>query len=128
MVKRLGMWVAVCALFVCPAVGYAADMGGAKWTLSLTPEYVPSAWTQEVGYGNRHLSKLGFGVKNVLLGWTEILTEPKESIAEGSNLFVGLGTGLKNGIEQELGGVIHAATFFITELDVPLPEGGTRLL
>ena len=128
MVRRLGWWVAVAALLLSPAVGYAEERGGAKWTLSFTPEYTPSSWTQEVGYGNRLLSKLGFGVKNVLLGWTEILTEPKHAIDDGSNFFVGVGKGLTNGVGQELGGAVHLVTFFITELDAPLPEGGTRLL
>ena len=126
--RRLGPWMAVAALLTCPAVGYAEELGGAKWTLSLTPEYTPSSWTKEAGYANRALAKLGFGVKNLLLGWTEILTEPKHAIDKGSNFFIGVGTGLKNGIGQELGGAVHLTTFFITELDAPLPEGGTRLL
>jgi len=112
-----------------PAIGYAADSaGGAKYTLSLTKDYTPSPWTSEVGWSNRAISKLGFGVKNLLLGWADLITEPKEAMDAGENFFVGLGRGLKDGIENEIGGVVHIVTFPITGLDAPLPEGGTQLL
>ena len=132
--KRIGVAVVsaavlvglVGALVAFPAVGEAAD--GAKWTLSLTKEYTASPWTHEVGYTNRMVGKLGFGIKNLLHGWTELFTEPKEALSAGTNFFVGLGKGLKNGLEQELGGVVHLVTFPITAIDAPLPEGGTQLL
>ncbi len=129
MPKRVSLWVAVGALMACPAMGYAATMGsGAKCTLSLTKDYTASPWTSEMGWSNRAIGKLGFGVKNALLGWTEIFTEPKQALDAGENFFVGLGKGLKNGVEDELGGVVHIVTFPITGVDAPLPEGGTDLL
>ena len=136
MTKQVGVWVILGTLIACPVLGSAAEhggkamsqSGGAKYTLSLTKDYTPSPWTSEVGYSNRVIGKLGFGVKNLLLGWTEIFTEPKEALDSGGNFFVGLGKGLKNGIEQELGGVVHITTFLITGIDAPLPEGGTKLL
>ena len=132
--KRMGMAVLstaalvglVSALVAFPAVGEAAD--GAKITLSLTKDYTASPWTHEVGYTNRVVGKLGFGIKNLLLGWTEIFTEPRDALSSGGNFFVGLGKGLKNGIEQELGGAVHLVTFPITAIDAPLPEGGTQIL
>lgn len=128
MTKRFGMWLAI-GVLVAPALGYAESASpGARWTLSLTPEYTASPWTAEMGYGNRAGSKLLFGVKNLLLGWTELFTEPKEAIDAGENFFVGLGMGLKNGLFQELGGAVHLVTFPITSLDAPLPEGGTQVL
>lgn len=112
-----------------PAVGEAADMGGgAKYTLSLTKDSTASPWTSEVGYGTRALSKLGFGIKNLLLGWTDLIVEPQETMSAGGNFFTGLGIGLKDGIENTLGGVVHIVTFPITGIDAPLPEGGTQLL
>ena len=116
------------SLAVAPVVGEAADMGNAKMTLSLTKDYTPSPWTNEVGWANRAKSKLGFGLKNALLGWTELITEPKRAIDEGDNFFVGLGMGVKNGVFDTLGGVVHTVTFPLTELDAPLPAGGTQLL
>lgn len=130
MTKRFVMWV-VLGMLVAPAFGYAAsasDGSAAKWTWSLTPDYTASSWTSEMGWGNRAGQKLLFGVKNVLLGWTELFTEPKEAIDAGENFFVGLGRGVASGAGQTLGGAIHGVTFPITALDVTLPEGGTQLL
>lgn len=131
MCKRIGFVVVVVVALMAtlPAIGYAADSaGGAKYTLSLTKDYTPSPWTSEVGWSNRAISKLGFGVKNLLLGWADLITEPKEAMDAGENFFVGLGRGLKDGIENEIGGAVHIVTFPITGLDAPLPEGGTQLL
>lgn len=135
MTKRFGVWLVIGTLVVAPAMGYAAEHGGKSmagdhklWTLSLTSDYTASPWTKETGYANRAGQKLLFGVKNVLLGWTELFTEPKEALDSGENFFVGLGKGLKNGLFQELGGTVHIVTFPLTCLDAPLPEGGTKLL
>ena len=133
--KRMGFVASIAmlvglvgALAAAPVVGEAATMSGAKMTLSLTKEYTASPWTSEVGWANRAKAKLGFGLKNALLGWTEIFTEPKKAIDGGNNFFVGLGKGVKNGVEDTLGGDIHTLTFAFTELDAPLPNGGTQLL
>lgn len=129
------MWVVASILVLVglsaalPAVGEAADMGGgAKYTLSLTKDSTASPWTSEVGYGTRAISKLGFGIKNLLLGWTDLIVEPQDSMSAGGNFFTGLGIGLKDAVENTLGGVVHIVTFPITAIDVPLPEGGTQLL
>ena len=118
----------VVAAFVAPGGAAAEQMSGAKHTLSLTKDYTPSPWTSEVGYSNRAIGKLGFGVKNLLLGWTDLFTETKETTDAGGNFFKGLGIGVKDAVENELGGVVHLVTFPITCLDAPLPEGGTQLL
>jgi len=115
-------------LAAAPGVGEAADGGGAKVTLSLTKDYTASPWTSEMGWGNRARGKLVFGLRNGLLGWTEMVLEPKRALDEGDNFFVGLGIGAKNAVFNTLGGVIHTVTFPITELDAPLPKGGTQLL
>ena len=124
----LGIVLGVVA--VCPALGFAANagMGNAKMTLSLTKDYTPSPWTHEVGYGQRAMGKLGFGAKNLLLGWTSLFTEPHQAVSAGDNLLVGIGKGLKNGLENELGGVVHLVTFPLTEVDAPLPDGGVHVL
>ncbi len=132
MSKRFGVLVVVGALLAVTgpaAIGHAANAGtgGAKMTLSLTKDYTSSPWTSESGWSSRAIGKLGFGVKNALLGWTELFTEPRESMQEGGNFFVGLGVGAKNAVEDTLGGVVHVVTFPITSLDAPLPEGGVQL-
>ena len=103
-------------------------MGNAKITLSLTKDYTPSPWTNEVGWSKRAVSKLGFGIKNLLLGWTDLFVEPKEANQAGESLLKGIGVGIKDAIENELGGVVHIVTFPIPCIDAPLPEGGTQLL
>ena len=135
MTKRIGVWVVIGLLAAYPAMGYAAEHagktveGGSKiLTLSTTSNYTPSPWTTQVGYKNRACGKLAFGLKNALLGWTELVTEPKEALDVGDNFFVGLFKGLRNGVVNELGGVIHLVTFPFTNLDAPLPGGGIQFL
>ncbi|MBI4355968.1 MAG: hypothetical protein HY597_05950 [Candidatus Omnitrophica bacterium] len=115
------------ALVALPSVALAAGKqmsGGAKCTISFTKEYTASPWTSEAEYGKRAFGKLGFGAKNLLLGWTELFTEPKEAIEGGGNFFGGLWRGLVKGVGDEVGGAVHIVTFPFTEIDVPLPEGG----
>ena len=114
------------ALVAFPAVGEAAE--GKMITLSLTKDFTASPWTHETTYSSRALGKLGFGVKNLLLGWTDLIVEPMDASHSGENLLKGIGVGLKDGIENELGGAVHLITFPFTTIDAPLPEGGTQLL
>ena len=118
------------ALTAYPVVGSAEEMaaGGAKMTLSMTKDYTASPWTHEVGWSNRALHKLGFGATNLLLGWTDLFTEPKEATQAGETFIRGLGYGLKDALENELGGAVHVVTFPFTGIDAPLPEGGTQIL
>jgi hypothetical protein len=122
MSKRIGVWVVIAALTGLPALSFAAGEHGGTAMSS------PSSWTQEVGWANQAKGKLIFGLKNTLLGWTELVTEPKEALNEGGNFFVGVGQGLWNGVGQTVLGAAHAVTFPITQIDIPLPEGGTQLM
>ena len=117
----------IALLIVAPGLSEAAK-SGAKYTLSLTHEYTPSAWTQETGYKEQMAHKFLFGGKNTLLGWMELYNEPRESIQAKQGFFRGMGRGLVNMLGDTVGGVLHVATFPITALDVPLPEGGTNIL
>ncbi len=135
--KRTGLAVSSVAvlagligvLVAAPTTGYAASMGGnAKYTLSLTKDYTASPWTSEVGYADRVKGKFIFGAKNLLLGWTELFTEPREASQEGGNVLAGIGVGVKNAVEDTLGGAVHLVTFPIPAIDAPLPQGGVGLL
>ncbi len=128
MVQRLGVVVfsaamAIGVMAALPSRGEAAG-SGAQYTLSLTKEYTASPWTNEMGYANRLKGKLVFGAKNLLLGWTELFTEPMEANQQGGNVLTGIGMGLKNTLFDTLGGVVHLVTFPVTSLDAPLPQGG----
>ena len=118
----------VLVLFACgSSVGYAADAASSvPVTLSLTKNYTASPWTKETGYSNQALGKLGFGLKNLLLGWTDLFHEPYEAHTSGGNVVVGIGRGIKDTIENELGGAVHIVTFFLPQIDAPLPEGGVE--
>ena len=118
----------VLVLLACgSSVGYAADAASSvPVTLSLTKDYTASPWTKETGYSNQVIGKLGFGLKNLLLGWTDLFREPHEAATSGGNVLVGIGTGIKDTIENELGGAVHVITFFLPQVDVPLPEGGVQ--
>ncbi len=74
------------------------------------------------------MGKLGYGLTNLLLGWTEIFQEPYNAAKSGGNVVTGIGKGLWNAVGDTVGGVLHTVTFFIPQLDVPLPEGGTDIL
>ena len=111
MSKRIGLWVCVMALVAAPTLALAA-----------------SPWASEQGWANQSKGKLVYGLKNTLLGWTELFTEPYDAVKNGDNFFVGLGTGLWNGLGQTVGGALHLVTFPIPQIDVPLPQGGTQLM
>ena len=120
--------IGILGMVVAAPMVSSAEPAGAKFTLSLTKEYTASSWTDEMGYGRRALGKLGFGIKNILLGWTELFTESRQAVNAGENLFYGVVKGIENAVADELGGVVQLATFPITLLDTPLPEGGTHIL
>ncbi len=125
----VGLMMALVAMpsVALAAAKQAAASGGAKCTMSFTKDYTASPWTSETEYGKRAFGKLGFGAKNLLLGWTELFMEPKASIDKGENFFVGLWHGLVKGVGDEVGGAVHVVTFPFTEIDVPLPAGGVSL-
>lgn len=119
----------VAGSFMCPAIANATSMDhGAKYTLSFSKDYTPSAWTNEMGYMAQAKHKFMFGAKNTLFGWLELYDESKESMDQGEGFLIGLGRGIVNTIGDTLGGVLHFATSPITVLDIPLPEGGMDML
>lgn len=85
-----------------------------------------SPWTEKTTYGDKVLGKLEFGIKNVLGGWTEIVTEPRQHHKDGKNIVVGMAKGLGNAAIYTVGGALHLATFPIPQIDLPLPENGVN--
>ena len=94
--------------------------------LSQTVAFAASPWMDETTYTSKAGAKLGFGLKNVVLGWTELLTKPVDYHAEGRNVFEGIGAGLANTAVYTVGGAFHAVTFFVP-VDLPLPNNGVQL-
>lgn len=83
----------------------------------------PSSWTEKATYGGQFASKAGFGAKNLLLGWTELIQEPIEQ----KSVF-GVAQGLGNAVMDTVGGFLHLVTSPLTDVDVPLPENGTNVI
>lgn len=105
-------WIAlaVVALLVAPSMGFAA-----------------SPWKEKGGsYSDMAKNKLDFGLKNLLAGWTELISEPASG-RDVVSVTKGLGRGIYNTVVYTVGGALHTATFPITALDVPLPDNGLQL-
>ncbi len=82
------------------------------------------SWTQKTGWLDRADGKFYQGATNLLLGWTELITEPDEAIWNGTSLLGGLWKGAWNAVGQTAGGALQVLTFPFTQFDIPLPEGG----
>lgn len=109
--KRIGLVVLGVALLVGPMTASAA-----------------SPWADGATYGDKTVAKLKYGLTNTLLGWTSLFRTPMKSSQAGENVLVGIGKGAWNAVGQTVGGALHAVTFPVPQIDVPLPEGGTDLL
>ena len=87
-----------------------------------------SPWADGATWGEQAGGKLKYGLTNLLLGWTSLFREPVQAHQAGENVLVGVGRGVWDAVGQTVGGALHAVTFPITQIDVPLPEGGTDVL
>jgi hypothetical protein len=109
--KRIGLALICAALLAAPVTASAA-----------------SPWADGVTYGEKTGGKLKYGLTNTFLGWTSLFRTPMAASRAGENVFVGIGKGVWNAVGQTVGGAAHAVTFFIPQIDIPLPEGGTNVL
>ena len=83
-------------------------------------------------YGDRCIEKLDFGMPNLLMGWTVILSEPVTHYKktgspwkETLGIFSSFGKGLLLFPVDTVGGALNAATFFIPG-KIPLPKNGVN--
>ena len=88
---------------------------------------MPSMHWNSEDYGNRVANKLGVGASNLLLGWTELVTQPVTHHASGQELAQSLGRGLVNALGDTGGGALQVITFAFPDINVPLPEGGIKI-
>ncbi len=106
-------WIGVCVI-----VGLAVAMPALSFAGGTSP------WTKETRWLDRSDGKFYHGLKNLLWGWTELVTEPDEAIGSGKSVLVGLVRGAWNAVGQTAGGALQVLTFPFTRFDIPLPEGG----
>ena len=109
--KRIGLALLCAALLAAPMTASAA-----------------SSWANGTTYSEKATGKLKYGLTNTLLGWTSLFRTPMQASKAGENVFVGIGKGVWNAVGQTAGGIAHAVTFPIPQIDIPLPEGGTDVL
>ena len=94
--------------------------------------FAASPWTTEPTYAKKVAGKLDFGIKNLLGGWTAIITgctkcdrESKEKPYCPILCTKKLLRGTLNAAVYTVGGAIHTATFPLP-MDVPLPNDGVQ--
>ncbi len=81
----------------------------------------PSPWVKTKPYVEKSINKLGFGLLNLLTGWTALFFEPTRY----ENKFTGVVKGVWRTVTNTAGGALHTATFPIP-IDIPLPDGGVH--
>ncbi|MBI3082871.1 MAG: hypothetical protein HYY90_00675 [Candidatus Omnitrophica bacterium] len=141
MSHRIGVLVLMLSMVSAPASALAKEpVTKAKHPASQSRGYPAwaartpdprSPWTREQGWASRAKGKLLFGLKNTLFGWTEPFTRSYEAGKRNRRIVPGaLGflEGVGYGVIDTIGGAQHVLTFPVTRLDIPLPEGGVKLL
>ena len=90
-----------------------------------------SPCTEQKIYKDKILGKLDFGLKNTLGGWTAIFSETAKGNESKDNRALettkGLGRGIVYFAADTVGGILHAVTFAIPQVDIPLPNNGVNL-
>jgi hypothetical protein len=84
-----------------------------------------SSWTEETSYNRKMLKKFIFGDMNLSWGWLEIVATPYEAVKQDRMVWPWIAAGICNSVIDTVGGALHLVTFFITPLDIPLPQGGS---
>lgn len=92
-----------------------------------TNVFAASPWTEKTTYGEKALAKLEFGLQNLVAGWTQILSTPDEYRRADKNVLKGLQVGAGHALADTIGGALHTLTFFMTNVDIPLPENGVQI-
>jgi len=100
-------------LFLIPQSGFSS---------AAFNEFPPSQWTKGYSYGEKTVGKLGFGLVNVVLGWTALGTEYFQD--PETNVGVYFLRSIARTLTNTVGGALHAVTF-PAPFDIPLPGGGT---
>ena len=81
-----------------------------------------SPWAEKKGYGARTAGKLGFGLKNTLLGWMTPWAEAKNP--KYPNTWAGYSAGVGEALVYTAGGLVQLVTFFVP---VDFPDMGYGL-
>ena len=100
------------ALFVVQQMSFALPMN----------EFPASSWTKGDGYVEKTVGKLGYGLVNVVGGWSALATEYYEK--PETNIGAAFLRSIARTVTNTVGGALHVVTFPVPK-DIPLPGGGT---
>lgn len=113
-------------LFVLLLIAVPAFAEQKREDLPLAPD--PNTWLDD--YWAKISPKIDFGVANMLMGWTEIITEPIDYYQAAPpkkcrflHGVMGLGEGTLNAVVDTAGGILNLVTGLIPG-KIPLPENG----
>jgi hypothetical protein len=114
MFKKISLCLLVVCFLASTSTAYAFESSG---------------WTKLGTKSEQTRAKMEFGLKNFFFGWTELFQEPYQAYkgTGSSDIAWGIGDAIVNSIWDTVGGALHFATFPCTQIDVPLPEGGTDI-
>lgn len=84
-------------------------------------EFPASPWTEEKSYLDKTTGKFGFGLMNVVGGWTALSSEYREK--PNANFVGAFGRSILRTVTNEVGGALHLVTFPFP-FDIRLPGGG----
>jgi hypothetical protein len=90
--------------------------------LSASPLHAASPWMEKKTYGAKTWGKLGFGLKNFLLGWMTPWAEAKNPKYQAQ--WIGYSAGIGEGVIYTAGGLVQIVTFMIP---VDFPDMGYGL-
>lgn len=97
-------------------------MAACFFASTVSQAHAASPWMDKKTYGEKTWGKLGFGLKNSLLGWMTPWAEAKNK--KYSKEWIGFSAGIGEGVIYTAGGLVHLATFFIP---VDFPDMGYGL-
>lgn len=81
-------------------------------TLSYAAECMVCKNLKSNNMTNVYGARIGNGLSNGLLGWSEIFFRPGKVASEGGNPIVGFFRGLGNALTRTAGGVVEIVTFW----------------
>ena len=121
----------VLAVICCGLVSPAAEAATVTHRANARGGSNSGPWLREKEWSGQAAGKAAYGAKNMLLGWTELITEPYAAATDkgrnSKSFLQGVGEGVWNATGQTIGGAADVVTFPFTKSVVPLPEGGTSL-
>ncbi len=108
----LGIAVGVLMLVGGSGVATAAGVGTATAKAKGVCPICSKASSDTSSYPVKATNTLLRGTANTLLGWTELIRQPTQTVKEGGNLLTGVARGVGLGVKRTLAGAGEVLTFW----------------